>query len=58
VRGAFLGAIVLVTLPTFMESDLAGLVGIAVFVFLMLVGYTIGKAADTRDEIEDLVKKR
>ena len=56
--GAFLGAIVLVALPTFVESDLAGLVSIAVFVFLMVMGYMIGQAADTRDELEDLVKKR
>ena len=58
VIGAFLGAIVLVVLPSFTDSDKAMLLGVLVFVFLLVMGYMIGQAADARDEIEDLVKKR
>jgi VIT1/CCC1 family predicted Fe2+/Mn2+ transporter len=58
ILGSFFGVIVLVALPTFIASDLAALVGIAVFFFLMVMGYMIGQAADARDELEDLVKKR
>jgi hypothetical protein len=58
ILGGFLGVVILVTLPTFIESDMAVLIGAAVFVFLMVMGFMIGQAADARDELEDLVKKR
>lgn len=56
--GAFLGIIVMVTLPKFVQSALADLVGIGVFIFLMLMGFLIGQAADAKAELEDLIKKR
>ena len=56
--GAFLGFIVLVILPNFIELVWAELIGIAAIFFLMLIGFAIGQAADARDELHDLIHKR
>ena len=56
--GGFLGTIVMVAIPNFTEDEMALLLGAAVFVFLMVMGFMIGQASDARDEIEDLIKKR
>jgi hypothetical protein len=56
--GGFLGFIVLVILPNFVDPPWAEVAGVAAIVFLMLIGFAIGQAADARDELHDLVHKR
>jgi uncharacterized membrane protein YraQ (UPF0718 family) len=56
--GGFLGFIVMVFLPNFIESAWAGLIGVGAILFLMLIGFAIGQAADARDELHDLIHKR
>jgi len=56
--GGFLGFVLLVALPHFMDSKWTELIGIGGLIFLMLVGAAIGQAADTRDELQDLINKR
>jgi VIT1/CCC1 family predicted Fe2+/Mn2+ transporter len=56
--GGFLGFLVLVLLPIFVDSAWTELIGIAVILFLMLMGFAIGQAADARDELRDLIHKR
>jgi VIT1/CCC1 family predicted Fe2+/Mn2+ transporter len=56
--GGFLGFIVLAILPSFLESAWAGLIVVGAILFLMLIGFAIGQAADSRDELRDLIHKR
>jgi VIT1/CCC1 family predicted Fe2+/Mn2+ transporter len=56
--GAFLGVVVLVILPNFIESVWAEVIGVAAIFSLMLIGFAIGQAADARDELRDLIHKR
>lgn len=56
--GGFLGFLVLILLPSFVDSDWTELIGIGILVFLMLIGFAIGQAADSRDELRDLIHKR
>ena len=56
--GGFLGFLVLVLLPSFVDSAWIELIGVGVLVFLTLMGFAIGQAADSRDELRDLIHKR
>jgi hypothetical protein len=56
--GGFLGFVILIILPNFVESAWTELIGIGAIFFLMLIGFAIGQAADARDELRDLIHKR
>lgn len=55
--GGFLGFVILVLLPNVIEHRLIDLIGILVMMFLMLIGFAIGQAADAKKDLEDLIKK-
>jgi uncharacterized protein YacL len=56
VIGLFLGFIVLVLLPMFVDSTSTDLIGIGVMVALAFLGFAVGQAADTKSELEDLIR--
>jgi hypothetical protein len=58
ILGAFLGFIILVALPYFVKSNWTEFIGIGVLLFLTFLGFAIGQAADARDELQDLIRKR
>jgi hypothetical protein len=58
ILGAFLGFVILIVLPYFVKTKWVELIGIAVVLFITLVGFAIGQAADARDELQDLIHKR
>ncbi len=56
--GAFIGLLILILLPYVVKVSWVNLIGIMAVFFCMLVGFAIGQAADTRDELRDLIQKR
>ena len=56
VIGLFLGFIVLMLLPAFIESTWTDLIGFGVMVVLGFLGFAVGQAADTKAELEDLIR--
>ena len=56
--GGFLGFILLIILPNFLDSGWAEVVGVGAIFLLMIIGFAIGQAADARDELRDLIHKR
>jgi uncharacterized protein YacL len=56
VIGLFLGFFVLILLPLFVESTSTDLIGIGVMVVLAFLGFAVGQAADTKAELEDLIR--
>jgi hypothetical protein len=57
ILGGFLGFVVLVLLPNVIEHRLVDVIGILVMMFLMLIGFATGQAADAKKDLEDLIKK-
>lgn len=56
VAGLFLGFIVLILLPVFIESIHTDLYGIGAMFALALIGFAIGQAADAKADLEDLIR--
>ena len=56
VIGLFLGFLVLMVLPSFIESNWTDLIGIGVMVILGFFGFAVGQAADAKAELEDLIR--
>jgi hypothetical protein len=56
--GLFLGFIIFILLPYFVTFSWVDAIGIAAILFLALLGFAIGQAADAKAELEDLIKKR
>jgi VIT1/CCC1 family predicted Fe2+/Mn2+ transporter len=54
--GMSFGVIVILVLPVFMESTKAAAVGIIVLVVASVMGFLVGRAADARDDIQDLLR--
>lgn len=51
--GAFLGLIILLVLPLFIEGKIATVLGVAAIPFLMALGFFYGASFDWRDDIND-----
>lgn len=56
VIGLFLGFFVLILLPFFVDSTSTDLIGFSVMAVLAFMGFAIGQAADTKSELEDLIR--
>lgn len=56
VGGLFLGFLVLMVLPSFLDSNWTDLIGIGVMVILGFFGFAVGQAADAKAELEDLIR--
>jgi uncharacterized protein YacL len=56
VIGLFLGFFVLLLLPYFVESKWTDVIGIGAMVFLGFLGFAVGQAADSKAEMEDLIR--
>ncbi len=54
--GMLFGVIAILVLPLFMESPTAIAVGIIVLVVATIMGFLVGRAADARDDIQDLLR--
>lgn len=54
--GLLAGALVTAVLPLVWPSGWAVAVGLATVIVLAIVGFFFGRAADTRDEIKDLMR--
>jgi len=54
--GGLLGLLVLFILPIFLPGDWGTLGGLAALGFLLLLGFSLGRYQDSRDEIKDLMK--
>ena len=55
--GVFIGFLVLLILPLFSSASWVNLLGLAITLFLAILGFTIGYAIDGKRELEDLVGK-
>jgi hypothetical protein len=55
--GAILGMVVLFVLPQFVEAYWVDLAGVAAIIIFAIVGFMFGQALDTRDSLQDLIKK-
>jgi hypothetical protein len=53
--GAALGAIVIVGLPYVWDETWATMAGVVAMVFLIVVGFFIGRAMDARNSLRDLI---
>ena len=56
VLGMVIGVFVLIILPGFVDPPWGDIVGFAAIVFLGILGFLIGQAADTRDALKELLK--
>jgi uncharacterized protein YacL len=56
--GALIGLLIFVFLPYVVKVAWVELIGIMAILFCILLGFAIGQAADARDELRDLIKKR
>jgi len=54
--GAVLGVLVIIILPFFWPDPRAYLVALVALLFLVAVGYVLGRALDARDELRDLTE--
>jgi uncharacterized membrane protein len=54
--GGLLGLLVMLVVPTFVPGDWGTLGGLAALGFLLLLGFSLGRYQDSRDEIKDLMK--
>ena len=54
--GALLGVLVIILLPYFWPDPRAYLVALVALLFLVAVGYVLGRALDARDELRDLTE--
>jgi VIT1/CCC1 family predicted Fe2+/Mn2+ transporter len=52
--GAILGVLVVIFLPHFWPDPRAILVALVALLFLVALGFMLGRAMDTRDELKDL----
>lgn len=55
--GAFLGFLILIFLPSFIDNRWVDLIGVGAMLFLALIGLAIGQAIDSKKELEDLIGK-
>jgi Flp pilus assembly protein TadB len=54
--GMSFGVIAILILPIFMDTALAVTVGIIVLVVATIMGFFVGRAADARDDIQELLR--
>ena len=54
--GGLIGLLVLFILPSFVPGDWGTLGGLAALGFLVLLGFSLGRYQDSRDEIKELMK--
>jgi uncharacterized protein YacL len=56
VLGLIIGVVVLIIVPDFVDPPWDNIIGFAAIIFLGFLGFLLGQAMDTRDEIKDLIK--
>ncbi|NIM94652.1 MAG: hypothetical protein GTO18_13205 [Anaerolineales bacterium] len=54
--GAFVGFVIFIILPYFVEHELVDIIGVAVLLFIAIVGLAVGQAVDAKRDLEDLIK--
>lgn len=56
ILGGLLGLLILLVLPTFVPGQWGTIGGLAALGFLLLLGFSLGRYQDSRDEIKDLMR--
>ncbi len=56
VLGIIIGVVVLIVVPDFVDLPWGDVIGFAAIIFLGFLGFLLGQAMDTREEIKDLLK--
>ena len=54
--GSIFGVVAVIVLPLVTDSKLATVIGLALLVFLALIGFLVGRARDTQDDVRDLLR--
>ena len=54
--GALLGVVVVVILPMVFESKWTAPCAVTAFVFLLILGFFVGRGLDARDDLRDLMR--